>query len=183
MTGEQTVQLRNLIRKSPPKIWGYLPFIFPVLMVILGVAANIALVIYFQKKAPDLQVLFKHGSNIEPVWDSEMIQKVVLITVLAITTTFVLLAFLALASYHRDGFGGAGYGAQAAGRAALAARFIALEHVQAPKNGRERTRFFRVANGDLLFGSSPKKVLHCDGQALENRRKVGPLGERHRLLF
>jgi len=103
MTGEQTVQLRDLIRKSPPKIWGYLPFIFPVLMVILGVAANIALVIYFQKKAPDLQVLFKHGSNIEPVWDSEMIQKVVLITVLAITTTFVLLAFLARIVFRQVG--------------------------------------------------------------------------------
>ena len=72
-------------------------------MVILGVAANIALVIYFQKKAPDLQVLFKHGSNIEPVWDSEMIQKVVLITVLAITTTFVLLAFLARIVFRQVG--------------------------------------------------------------------------------
>jgi hypothetical protein len=70
MTGEQTVRIRNLIRKSPRTIWAYLPFVFPILIVIVGVAVNVALVIYFEKKAPDLQVLFKLGSKVEPVWDS-----------------------------------------------------------------------------------------------------------------
>lgn len=103
MTGEQRVQLRNLIRKSPRTVWAYLPFVFPVLIVIVGVAANFALVIYFEKKAPDLQILFKLGSKVEPVWDSQMIRKVVLRTCLSITVTFVLLAFLARIAFRQVG--------------------------------------------------------------------------------
>ena len=101
MTGEQTVQIRNLIRKSPRTVWAYLPFVFPVLIVIVGVAVNITLVIYFEKKAPDLQVLFKLGSKVEPVWDSQLIRKLVLMTSLSITVTFVLLAFLARLTFRQ----------------------------------------------------------------------------------
>ena len=103
MTGEETVQIRNLIRKSPRSVWAYLPFVFPVLIVIVGVAVNIALVIYFEKKAPDLQVLFKLGSKVEPVWDSQMIREVTLMTSLSITVTFLLLAFLARISFRQVG--------------------------------------------------------------------------------
>lgn len=103
MTGEQTVQIRNLVRKSPRTIWGYLPFVFPVVIVIVGVAVNIALVFYFEKEAPDLQVLFKFGSKVEPVWDSQMIRKLVLMTSLSITVTFVLLALLARIAFKQVG--------------------------------------------------------------------------------
>ena len=103
MTGEETVLIRSLIRKSPRSIWGYLPFVFPVVMVIVGVAVNIALMIYFEKKAPDLEVLFKLGSKVEPIWDSQLIRKVVLITSLSITVTFVLLAFLARIAFRQVG--------------------------------------------------------------------------------
>jgi hypothetical protein len=103
MTGEQTVQIRTLIRKSPRTVWGYLPFVFPVLIVIVGVAVNIALVFYFEKKAPDMQVLFKLGSKVEPVWDSQMIRKAVLITSLSISVTFALLALLARIAFRQVG--------------------------------------------------------------------------------
>lgn len=103
MTCEQTVQIRNLIRKSPRTVWAYLPFVFPVLVVIVGVGANIALMLYFEKKSPDLQVLFKVGSKVEPVWDSQMIREVVLTTSLSITVTFILLAFLARVAFKQVG--------------------------------------------------------------------------------
>ena len=103
MTGEQTVQIRTLIRKSPRTVWGYLPFVVPVLVVIAGVAVNIALVFYFEKKAPNMQVLFKLGSKVEPVWDRQMIRKVVLITSLSITATFALLALLARIAFRQVG--------------------------------------------------------------------------------
>ncbi len=103
MTGEETTQIRGLIRKAPRTVWGYLPFVFPVLMVIVGIAVIAGLVLYFETKAPDLQVLFKLGTKVEPVWDSQLIREVVIVTALSITVTFVLLAFLARMTFRQVG--------------------------------------------------------------------------------
>jgi hypothetical protein len=103
MTREETNQIRNLIRESPRTIWGYWPFIFPVLIVIVGIAVNVALVVYWERKMPDLEVLFKRGTRVEPVWDSQFVRKAVLMTSLSITITFVLLAFLARIAFRQVG--------------------------------------------------------------------------------
>lgn len=95
MTAEQTNQIRDVLRKSPRTIWGYWPFVFPMLVLIVCTGIIVALVMYFERKAPDLQVLFKSGTKVEPVWDSQLIRETVMITVLSITATFGLLAFLA----------------------------------------------------------------------------------------
>jgi hypothetical protein len=101
MTGEELTRIRSLVRRTPPRLWAYLPFVFPVLIVLVGIAVNVGIVIYFEKKAPDLQVLFKLGSKVQPVWDSQLIRSVVEITALSITITFVLLAFLARIAFRQ----------------------------------------------------------------------------------
>ncbi len=103
MTGEEATQIRSLVRKAPRTVWVYLPFVFPVLMVLVGIAINVGLVIHFEKKAPDLQVLFKRGSKVEPVWDSQLIREVVMVTSLSFTVTFALLAFLARLAFRQLG--------------------------------------------------------------------------------
>ncbi len=101
MTGEETNQIRNLIRRSPRTIWGYWPFAFLILILIVGVAVIIALVIYFERKAPDLQVLFKLGTKVEPIWDSQLIRKAVMTTVMSIVATSGLLVFLARTAFRQ----------------------------------------------------------------------------------
>ncbi len=101
MTSEEANQVRKLIRTAPRSIWGYWPFVFPVLVVIVGIAINIGLVIHFQRKAPDLQVLFKVGKRVEPVWDSQLVQEAVMIATLSVTVTFGLLASLARIAYRQ----------------------------------------------------------------------------------
>jgi hypothetical protein len=103
MTGEEVNRIRKLVRTTPPTIWGYLPFVFPTVIVVVGIAVNIGLVIHFERKAPDLQVLFRLGKKVEPVWDSQLVREVVMITALSITSTFGLLAALARINYRQVG--------------------------------------------------------------------------------
>ncbi len=103
MTSEETNQIRNLLRKAPRTVWAYLPFVFPVLIVVVGIAVNVGLVVYFEKNAPDMRVLFKLGSKVEPIWDSQLIREAVTITSASITITFVLLAFLARTAFRQVG--------------------------------------------------------------------------------
>jgi hypothetical protein len=101
MTSEEVNQIRKLIRTAPRTIWGYLPFVSPVLVVIVGIAIDVGLVMHFERKAPDLQLLFKLGKKVEPVWDSQLIREPVMMTALSITVTFGLLAFLARIAYRQ----------------------------------------------------------------------------------
>ena len=101
MTGEETIQIRNLIRKSPRTIWGYWPFVFPVLIVVVGVLAQIVIFAYLRHKMPDFEVLLKRGAKVEPMWDSAWIQKAVAMITLSITVTFILLAFLARLAFRQ----------------------------------------------------------------------------------
>ena len=101
MTGEETNQIRDVIHKSPRTIWGYWPFVFPILFLIVGVAIVVALVMYFERKAPDLQVLFKLGTKVEPVWDGQLIREAVMATALSVIMTFGLLAYLARTAFRQ----------------------------------------------------------------------------------
>ena len=95
MTAEQRTQIQAAIRKTPKSYWVYWPFLFPVLVVVVGVAVQIGLIAYFKSRTPEMEVLFKHGTRVERVWDSQLIQEVVLVTALSITVTFMLFIFLA----------------------------------------------------------------------------------------
>ena len=100
MTAEQRTQIQTAIRKTPRTLWAYWPFLFPVLIVVVGIAAQIVLVAYFKSKVPELEVLFKLGTRVELVWDSQLVRKAVLVTSLSITVTFMLFIFLARLAFR-----------------------------------------------------------------------------------
>jgi hypothetical protein len=100
MTAEQRTQIQAAVRKTPKTIWAYWPFLLPVLVLLVGVVAQIVLVVYFKSKAPDLEVLFKRGTRIEPVWDSQLVQEAVLVTSLSVTATVMLFIFLARLAFR-----------------------------------------------------------------------------------
>ncbi len=95
MTGQERNQIQETIRKSPRTIWGYWPFVFPILLVILGAAIQIALLRYFMKQVPGLEICIRHGARVETLWDSQLVKEAVLTVSFSITLTFALLAFLA----------------------------------------------------------------------------------------
>ncbi len=100
MTAEQRTQIQAAIRETPKSVWAYWPFLLPVLIVVVGVAVQIVLVAYFKSKIPDLEVLFKRGTRIEPVLDSQLIKEVVLVTSLSITVSFMMFTFLARQAFR-----------------------------------------------------------------------------------
>lgn len=100
MTSEQRAQIQAAIRKTPRTVWAYWPFLFPVLIVVIGVAIQIVLVAYFKSKVPDLEVLLKHGTRIETMWDSQLFRKMVLVTSMSITVTFLLFIYLARLAFR-----------------------------------------------------------------------------------
>lgn len=100
MTTEQRAQIQTAIRKTPKTVWAYWPFLIPVLAVVVGVAVQIMLIAYFKSKIPGLEVLFKRGTRIEPVWDSQLIREAVLATALSITGAFMLFIFLARLAFR-----------------------------------------------------------------------------------
>ena len=100
MTAEQRTQIQVAIRNTPKTLWAYWPFLFPVLIVVAGVAVQIVLVVYFQSKMPEMEVLFRRGTTVEPVWNSQLVREAVLITSLSITVTFVLFILLARLAFR-----------------------------------------------------------------------------------
>ena len=100
MTAEQRTQIQAAIRNTPKTLWAYWPFLFPVLIVVVGVAVQIVLVVYFQSKMPEMEVLFRRGTTVEPVWNSQLVREAVLITSLSITVTFVLFILLARLAFR-----------------------------------------------------------------------------------
>ncbi len=100
MNAEQRNQIQAIVRKTPKTVWTYWPFLFPVLVVVVGVIVQIAIVVYFERKVPDLEVLFKHGKRVEPVWDSQLVREAVMVTSLSITVTFLLFIYLARLAFR-----------------------------------------------------------------------------------
>lgn len=95
MNAEERQQIQSAIRKGPKTVWAYWPFLFPVIVVVIGVLVQVALLIYFSMKIPDLEILFKHGKLVQPVWDSELIKQAVLTSSASITVTILLFTVLA----------------------------------------------------------------------------------------
>jgi hypothetical protein len=101
MTSEQRSQIRGMSRRPVGSIWGYWPFLFPVLIVIIGVAVQIALLVYLKGRVGDFDILIRHGGKVQVLWDSQLVRQAVLTVSFSITMTFGLLAFLAWRSHKQ----------------------------------------------------------------------------------
>jgi hypothetical protein len=99
MNAEETRQIKTAIRRCPKSVWGYWPFLVPVIAVVAGFAVQITLLAYFKYKLPDLEILLKDGSHVGPVWDSELTREAVLTTSGSITITILLFTYLARQSF------------------------------------------------------------------------------------
>ncbi|MDD5140451.1 MAG: hypothetical protein PHY43_09370 [Verrucomicrobiales bacterium] len=101
MTSQDRNQIREVAHKPLGSIWGYWPFVFPVLLVVIGIAVQIALLSYFKRHSSGFEICIRQGAKIEVLWDSQLVQEAVLVMSFSITITFALLAFLARQSYKQ----------------------------------------------------------------------------------
>ena len=102
MTEDDREQIRKAIVNSPKSIWGYLFFIAPVIVVIIGVVLQFILLAYFEKSlGVDFDVCIRHGKRVEQLWDNNLVREAVLVVSGSITVTFGLLAFLAYLSFRQ----------------------------------------------------------------------------------
>ena len=100
MTSEQRTQIQAIVRNTPKSAWEYWPFLLPVIVFVVGVLVVTALVVYFERKLPDLEVLFKSGKRVEPVWDSQLVREAVMVTAMSITITFLTFIYLARLAFR-----------------------------------------------------------------------------------
>jgi len=101
MTSEQRNQMELMTRRPLGSIWGYWPFVFPVVLVVVGVAIQIALLGYFKSNYGDFDILIRHGKDVRLLWDSELVKEAVLTVSFSVTVTFGLLALLAFRSHKQ----------------------------------------------------------------------------------
>jgi len=101
MTSEQRNQIRALTRQPVGSIWGYWPFVLPVLLVIIGIVVQVVLLRYFESRYGSFDILIRQGKKIEVLWEAQLVKEAVLTISLSITLTFALLAFLARRSYRQ----------------------------------------------------------------------------------
>lgn len=101
MTSEEINQIRNMLRTSPRSIWGYWLFIFPVLFTIGTAIVVTGLFIYWEKKMPDLEVLFRQGTRVAPIAGSQLVREAVMSVALLVAVTFVLLVYLARIAFRQ----------------------------------------------------------------------------------
>ncbi len=101
MTSEQRNQIRMMTRRPLGSVWSYWAFIFPVVLVVVGIAIQIALLSYFKSRFGEFDILIRHGKDVRLLWDSQLVQEAVLTVSFSITVTFGLLAFLARRSHKQ----------------------------------------------------------------------------------
>jgi hypothetical protein len=100
MNAEEKQQIQTAIREPSKTIWGYWPFLSPVIVIVIGIAIQVTLLAYFKYKIPDLEILIKNGSRIEPVYDSELVKRAVLTASFSIAVTGILFIYLARQSFR-----------------------------------------------------------------------------------
>ena len=101
MTSKQREQIRMMTRRPLGSVWGYWPFVFPVLLVVIGIAVQVALLSYFNSRLGEIDILIRHGKDVRLLWESQLVKEAVLTVSLSITLTFALLAFLARRSHQQ----------------------------------------------------------------------------------
>jgi len=63
----------------------------------------VLLLAYFKHKMPDLEVLLKRGTTVEPMWSSELLREAVLLFTGSITATFLMFIVLACVAFKQLG--------------------------------------------------------------------------------
>jgi hypothetical protein len=101
MTSEQRNQIRDMTRRPVGSIWGDWLFVFPVVLVIVGIGVQVVLLRYFESRYGSFDILIRHGTKTGVLWDSQLVKEAVLTITLSITVTFALLAFLARRSHKQ----------------------------------------------------------------------------------
>jgi hypothetical protein len=101
MTNEDRNQIRTVASRPLGSVWGYWPFVSPVVFVVIGIAVQTALLAYFKTHLSGFEVCIRHNGKVDVLWDNELVQEAVLVVSGSITITFVLLAFLARESYKQ----------------------------------------------------------------------------------
>jgi hypothetical protein len=100
MTAEQREQIRAVVLKTPKSPWEYWPFLLPVILLVVGTMIIVGLMAFYERKIPDLEVLFKNGKTIVPVWDSQLIREAVMTAIMSVTVTFWLFIYLARTAFR-----------------------------------------------------------------------------------
>jgi hypothetical protein len=101
MTSEQRDQIRDMTRRPVGSVWGYWPFVFPVVLVIIGIGVQVVLLWYFESRYGVFDILIRKGTKMDMLWDSQLVKQAVLTVALCITVTFALLATLAHRSHKQ----------------------------------------------------------------------------------
>jgi len=63
MTEEEKIEIQYIITKSPKSIWGYLLFIYPVILIFAGILIHILIFRYFETKNGQSIEIIKSGEN------------------------------------------------------------------------------------------------------------------------
>lgn len=93
MTPQETKHLERILTKTPKSLWGYMGFMLPMLIILIGVILNALMVWYFKTKAP-IEIVALCDDKITPLWDNDLIRRVTLTTSMCIVATGALLALL-----------------------------------------------------------------------------------------
>lgn len=101
MTSQERSEIQKLTSKPVGSIWGYWPFLLPMLLVIIAVAVHALLFTYLNKHYGEIDILIKHGKNIQLLWDSDLVRQAVLAVSGSFICTFALLMYLARLSHKQ----------------------------------------------------------------------------------
>jgi hypothetical protein len=95
MTTDERERIRAAVSKTPKTVWEFWPFFVLIIFLVVGILVVGSLIFYFERRAPDLEMLFKNGKSIVRVWDSQMIREAVIVTAMSFVVTFMLFIYLA----------------------------------------------------------------------------------------
>lgn len=102
MNEKEKNEVQDIIKKSPRRIWGYWMFIFPIILILIGILIHIFLLKYFESKnGQSIEIMLKSGKKISTWLENRDVKKVILTISLAIIISFGMLAQLAYTSFKQ----------------------------------------------------------------------------------
>ena len=94
MAPDDARQLDRILHRSPRSMWGYLGFVLPLLLIVVGLGLN-ALLLQTLSGDGALELLVRRDGRTTPLWDSELVRRAALTATLMVALTGALLAWLA----------------------------------------------------------------------------------------